>query len=62
MVDLTTKPCKCGSTAKEIISYRHRVTDNSKQPDRTGWICTSCDLYEEAIGREKYVDKSIKNA
>jgi hypothetical protein len=48
--DLTTKPCMCGNTMKEVIHAQNKI--------RRGWYCTTCQKFEQSIGRERKLDSS----
>lgn len=45
MKTLTTRPCRCGGTMRQVI-YAERKT-------RRGWYCPNCKAFERAIGRER---------
>ncbi len=50
MTDLTQKPCpKCGEPAGQIINAAEQV--------RRGWWCTACGHFDDAVGRERIVEK-----
>ena len=57
MDDLSEKPCKCGGILGEIIGVDTRLTDGAKILVRRRWWCQDCNATEEAIGRERVVNK-----
>jgi hypothetical protein len=61
MEDLSEKPCPCGETAGEVIGFNHRSTDDTYVPYRVGWYCPECKHFEQAIGRETWINTKILN-
>ena len=57
MDDLREKPCPCGGILGEIIGVETRLTDGAKILVRRRWWCQDCNATEEAVGRERVVNK-----
>lgn len=50
MSELDKKPCpKCGEPAGQII--------NAQSNRRVGWWCQACNTFDDAIGRERVLEK-----
>ena len=58
MTDLKTKPCGCGAVKEQIIGFHPSgVPDSDLVPVRKGWYCFSCKAWEDAILRERTVER-----
>jgi hypothetical protein len=57
MTDLTTKPCPCGQTMRQIIAY----DDEYVRPYRKGWWCAGCNAWTDAKLRERVIAPAPEN-
>jgi predicted RNA-binding protein YlxR (DUF448 family) len=50
---------KCGSTTVEILDYVEVPDSKYPKAIRAGWLCISCNTWEQAILRERVAKEKL---